>query len=43
MIEIFTMLRKAEDYESYEKFLQKYETTIIESYEEYMEQGHSWC
>ena len=43
MIEIFTMSRKAEDYESYEKFLQKYETTIIESYEEYMEQGHSWC
>ncbi len=43
MIELFTMSRKAEDYESYEEFLQKYETTIIESYEEYMEQGHSWC
>ncbi len=43
MIEIKKISHRAEDYSSLEEFYEKYQTTIIESYEDYIEQGHNWC
>ena len=43
MIEIMEMSKRAEDYNSLEEFYEKYKTTIVGSYEEYIKHGHSWC
>lgn len=43
MIELIKISHRAEDYSSYEEFIEKYRTTLAESYEDYIEQGHSWC
>ncbi len=43
MIEIIKISHNAENYSSYEEFYEKYKTTVAESYEDFVEQGHSWC
>lgn len=43
MIEIVEISKKATDYNSFEEFYELYKTAIAESYEQYIEQGHSWC
>jgi len=43
MIELKNMSYDASEYSSLEEFYQKYQTDVIESYEEFIEQGHSWC
>lgn len=43
MIEIMGISKRAEDYNSVEEFYEKYKTSIAESYEKYIEYGHSWC
>ena len=37
------MSHRAEDYSSLEEYEEKYKTTIVESYEDFIKQGHSWC
>ena len=43
MIEMIEISHRAEDYCSLEEFYEKYKATIVESYEDFIEQGHSWC
>lgn len=43
MIEIMEISHSAEDYISLNEFYEKYKTIIAESYEVFIEQGHSWC
>ena len=43
MIEMIEISHRAEDYCSLEEFYEKYKTTMAESYEDFIEQGHSWC
>ena len=43
MIEIAEISKKAADYDSFEAFEEKYRTAVAESYERYIEDGHSWC
>lgn len=43
MIEIAEISKNAADYDSFEAFDEKYRTAIAESYEQYIEHGHSWC
>lgn len=41
MIEIVEISKKATDYNSLEEFYDKYKTAIAESYEQYIEHGHT--
>ena len=43
MIEIMEISKRAEDYNSYEEFYEKYKTAVAESYDVYAQHGHSWC
>lgn len=43
MIEIMGISKRAEDYNSVEEFYEKYKRAIAETYEKYIEYGHSWC
>ncbi len=43
MIEIFEISKIAEDYESADDFHDKYQTALAKSYDEYINNGHSWC
>ena len=37
------MSHRAQDYCSLEEYYEKYKSTIVESYEDFKKQGHSWC
>ena len=43
MIEIIEISKRAEDYYSFDEFDEKYKQAMAESYEKYIEYGHSWC
>ena len=43
MIEIVEISKEAIDYDSFEAFEETYRTAVAESYEQYIEHGHSWC
>ena len=43
MIEITGISHRAGDYDSLEAFYEKYKTATANSYEAFVEQGHSWC
>lgn len=39
----FKLFKRADDRSSYEEHIRRYNETIISSYEQFLEQGHSWC
>lgn len=43
MIEILEISKRAEDYKSADDFYEKYQTAVAKSYDEYINNGHSWC
>ena len=43
MIEVTEISHMAEDYSSLEEFYEKYQSTTVESYNDFIAQGHSWC
>ena len=43
MIEILEISKRAEDYKSADDFYEKYQTAVTKSYDEYINNGHSWC
>lgn len=43
MIEIVEISKEAKDYDSFEDFAEKYKAAVVESYEQYIRHGHSWC
>lgn len=43
MIKVIEISHRAEDYCSLDEYYEKYKTAIVGSYEDFIEQGHSWC
>lgn len=43
MIEVVQISKNAADYNSIDDFMNKYETSVVRSYDDYKNKGHEWC